>query len=67
MDLSQRWRQCPDWLQQLLWGVHEITTDQTGNLFVAEVFNRRAQKFQPRKGADAAKLVGQQMRVAWKD
>jgi hypothetical protein len=41
---------------------HEITTDQTGNLFVAEVFNGRAQNFQPREGADAANLVGQQMR-----
>jgi len=50
-----------------LWGVHEITTDQLGNLYVAEVFNGRAQKFQPKPGADPAKLMGQQMRVAWKD
>jgi hypothetical protein len=36
-------------------------------LLVAEVFNGRAQTFQPKKGADPAKLVGQQMRLAWKD
>jgi hypothetical protein len=36
-------------------------------LFVAEVFNGRAQKFQPKKGADPAKLDDQQMRLAWKD
>ena len=50
-----------------LWGVHEITTDQLGNLYVAEVFNGRAQKFQPKPGADPAHIMGQQMRVAWKD
>ncbi|MFY9527695.1 MAG: hypothetical protein WBC04_13565 [Candidatus Acidiferrales bacterium] len=50
-----------------LWGVHQLTTDQNGNLFVAEVFNGRAQKFTPKKGVDPAKLIGQQMRVAWKD
>jgi hypothetical protein len=38
-----------------------------GNLYVAEVFNGRAQKFTPKKGADPAKLVGQQLRVAYKD
>jgi hypothetical protein len=47
--------------------VHEISTDQDGNLYVAEVFNGRAQKFAPKKGADPKKLMGQQMRVAWKD
>jgi peptidylamidoglycolate lyase len=50
-----------------LWGVHEISTDQDGNLFTAEVFNGRAQKFRPRPGADPTHLMGQQMRVAWKD
>jgi hypothetical protein len=50
-----------------LWGVHEITTDQMGNLYVAEVFNGRAQKFQPKPGVDPAKLMGRQMRVAWED
>jgi hypothetical protein len=50
-----------------IWGVHEFSTDQQGNLFTAEVFNGRAQKFRPRQGADPTLLVGKQMRVAWKD
>jgi hypothetical protein len=43
-------------------GPHSITTDQDGNLYVAEVFAGRVQKFVPRPGADPAKLVGQQLR-----
>ena len=50
-----------------LWGVHQLSTDQEGNLYVAEVLNGRAQKFRPKKNADPEKLVGQQIRVAWKD
>jgi NHL repeat len=50
-----------------LWGVHEFSTDQLGNLFTAEVFNGRAQMFRPKAGADPARLVGKQIRVAWKD
>jgi hypothetical protein len=49
-----------------LWGVHQLSTDQNGNLYVAEVLNGRAQKFRPKKDADPAKLVGEQMRVGWK-
>jgi DNA-binding beta-propeller fold protein YncE len=41
-----------------LWGGHSISVDATGNLYVAEVFNGRAQKFAPRPGADPARLVG---------
>ena len=29
---------------------------------MAEVFNGRVQKFRPKKGADPAKLVGQELR-----
>ncbi len=43
-------------------GPHSITTDQDGNLYIAEVFSGRVQKFIPRPGADSAKLVGQQLR-----
>jgi hypothetical protein len=43
-------------------GPHSITTDQDGNLYLAEVFNGRVQKFIPKKGADPAKLVGQELR-----
>lgn len=54
-------------LPGMLWGVHQFSTDQEGNLYTAEVFNGRPQKFRPRPGADKALLVGQQMRVAWKN
>ena len=41
-----------------LWGVHAFSTDSEGNLYVAEVFGGRAQKFRPRKGVDPARIVG---------
>ena len=43
-------------------GPHSMTTDQDGNLYLAEVFNGRVQKFRPKPGADRAKLVGQELR-----
>jgi len=43
-------------------GPHSITTDQEGNLYLAEVFNGRVQKFRPKAGADPAKIVGQELR-----
>ena len=43
-------------------GPHSITVDQDGNLYLAEVFGGRVQKFRPKKGADPAKLVGQENR-----
>jgi hypothetical protein len=45
-------------------GPHSITTDQDGNLYLAEVFNGRVQKFRPKAGADRAKLVGQELRYS---
>ena len=39
-----------------------MTVDQDGNLYLAEVFNGRVQKFRPKAGADSAKLVGQELR-----
>jgi len=45
-------------------GPHSITVDQEGNLYLAEVFNGRVQKFRPKAGADPAKLVGQELRYA---
>jgi sugar lactone lactonase YvrE len=38
---------------------HGITTDQDGNLYLADCFAGRVQKFEPIPGADPAKLVGQ--------
>jgi hypothetical protein len=43
-------------------GPHSITVDQDGNLYLAEVFNGRVQKFRPKPGADKAKLVGPELR-----
>jgi hypothetical protein len=48
-----------------LWGVHGISTDQEGNLYVAEVDAGRFQKFVPRPGANPAYLVGKPVYSAW--
>ena len=48
-----------------LWGTHQFGVDQNGNLYVADVWGGRPQKFVPRKGADPALLVGQPVRAAW--
>jgi len=45
-------------------GPHQLSTDQDGNLYVAEVFNGRVQKFRPRPNADPAKVVGQEHRYS---
>jgi DNA-binding beta-propeller fold protein YncE len=43
-------------------GPHQLTVDQEGNLYIAEVFNGRVQKFRPKPGADPAKVVGKEVR-----
>jgi hypothetical protein len=43
-----------------MWSVHEFSADADGNLYTAEVFGGRAQKFAPRPGADPAKIFRQQ-------
>ena len=48
-----------------LWGVHGISTDQEGNLYVAEVDAGRFQKFSPRAGANPAYLIGKPVYSAW--
>jgi hypothetical protein len=40
-----------------MWSVHQFSTDSEGNVYTAEVFGGRAQKFRPRPGADPAKLI----------
>jgi hypothetical protein len=45
-------------------GPHQIATDQDRNLYVAEVFNGRVQKFRPKPNADPAKVVGQELRYS---
>ena len=43
-------------------GPHALTVDQDGNLYTAEVFNGRVQKFRLKPGADLTKAVGQELR-----
>ena len=45
------------------WGPHQMSVDQDGNLYVAEVQNGRIQKFRPKPNADPAKIVGQEVRL----
>jgi DNA-binding beta-propeller fold protein YncE len=39
-------------------GIHGFHTDAEGNLFIAETFGGRTQKFVPRAGADKSRLIG---------
>ncbi len=48
-----------------LWGVHGMSVDQEGNLYVAEVDAGRFQKFRPRAGASPATLIGKPIYSAW--
>jgi DNA-binding beta-propeller fold protein YncE len=41
------------------WGVHQFSVDSDGNLYAAETFGGRTQKFRPKKGIDTTKLIGQ--------
>ncbi len=47
------------------WGVHQISVDQEGNLYVAEVNNGRVQKFRPRPGANPEFLLSTPIYSAW--
>ena len=38
-------------------GPHQLSVDQEKNLYIAEVYGGRAQKFKPRPGADPAKIM----------
>jgi DNA-binding beta-propeller fold protein YncE len=46
-------------------GPHQLTVDNEGNLYVAEVFNGRIQKFTPKPGADPTKVVRAEARPGW--
>jgi sugar lactone lactonase YvrE len=41
-----------------VWGVHQFSVDSAGNLYAAETYGGRTQKFRPKPGADPSKLVG---------
>jgi DNA-binding beta-propeller fold protein YncE len=45
------------------WGVHQFSIDPAGNLYAAETFGGRTQKFMPKPGADPATLIGQPMKI----
>ena len=47
---------------------HGMTTDQLGNLYLADCFAGRLQKFEPLPGADPQKIAGQILRTwdTWK-
>lgn len=42
---------------------HGLSTDQLGNLYIADCFAGRVQKFEPIPGADPAKVAGQILRT----
>lgn len=46
-------------------GVHGISVDQEGTLYLAELFHGRAMKYRPRKGANPEYLVGKPVYAAW--
>jgi len=48
-----------------LWGVHGMSVDSGGNLYVAEVDSGRVQKFKPRAGANSAYLVAKPVHPVW--
>lgn len=41
-----------------MWGTHAFATDSEGNVYTAEVWGGRAQKFRPKAGADPSQLIG---------
>jgi DNA-binding beta-propeller fold protein YncE len=47
---------------------HGMSTDQLGNLYIADCFGARLQKFEPVSGADQGKVAGQILRTwdTWK-
>ncbi|MDP9052774.1 MAG: hypothetical protein M3N93_00500 [Acidobacteriota bacterium] len=49
-----------------LWGVHGLSVDQEGNLYLAEVDTGHVDKFRPRAGANRDFLVPKPVYSAWK-
>ena len=39
------------------WGIHQFSVDPQGNLYVAETYGGRTQKFRPKADADRSKLI----------
>jgi hypothetical protein len=47
-------------------GPHQVTVDQQGNLYLADVFGGRVTKYRPKPNADRAKLVGAELKYGGK-
>jgi peptidylamidoglycolate lyase len=62
-NFQYRWGSPGGQSGQLL-GPHQLTIDQEGNLYAAEVYAGRVQKFRPKPKADPAKVVGQEVRLS---
>lgn len=45
------------------WGVHQFSVDSDGNLYAAETFGGRTQKYRPKPGAAPAMLIGGPARI----
>jgi 6-bladed beta-propeller len=45
-------------------GVHQFSIDQSGNLYAAETFGKRTQKFVPKKGADPGLVIAPPQRAS---
>jgi len=59
------WGSLGNWPGSLFCG-HQMSVDQEGNLYIAEVCNGRVQKFRPREGVRPELLIGQPFRsAAW--
>jgi hypothetical protein len=43
--------------------VHQFSVDDEGNLYAAETFGGRTQKFTPKKGVDRKLLIGPQTKL----
>jgi hypothetical protein len=64
--LIYAWGTVGDLFPGTVWGVHGMSTDQEGNLYLAEVDAGRFQKFRPRAGANPAALIGKPVYSAWR-
>jgi NHL repeat-containing protein len=64
--LIYSWGTVGDLFPGTVWGVHGMSTDQEGNLYLAEVDAGRFQKFRPRAGANPATLIGKPVYAAWR-
>ena len=47
-----------------VWGVHQFSVDSDGNLYAAETYGGRTQKFRPKPGADRSRVMGAPIALA---